>query len=132
MPGRSHDEYEGIRPAAAFCLSRNQGAASKPVSSLKKMLKTPNPGVQAPEIKALARLRVTIPRKDLLPWFTVPRMDVTGPAVALLRQENMSCEQNAFTASEQRCGRGTQALTEFHGTGLSCESTGAMGKMAGR
>jgi hypothetical protein len=59
---------------------------------LKKMLKKPNPDVQAPDIKALARLRVTIPREYLLPLFTVPRMEVAGPAVALL------CGKKTFPA----------------------------------
>jgi len=85
------DEPEINEAAISYFI--NMKNASEHVPAFHQMLKSTNSNVQMAGIRVLLRLGVTPSREELLPLFSVPRMEVAGPAVAVLREKGISCEE---------------------------------------
>jgi len=80
------DDYREISESALVYLEYQRDETPKHVPLFQQMLKDTNSNVQMAGLRLLMRMpNVNIPREDLLPLFSVPRLDVAGVAVAYLR-----------------------------------------------
>ena len=88
------DDYAEINEAAQGYLRQQPGELHEHVPLLRQMLKDTNASVQIAGLRLLMSIPdVSIPRDEVLPLFSVPRMDVAGAAVAYLRNKSISGEE---------------------------------------
>ena len=80
------DEYPEIIESAIGYLREQRDEMPKHIPLFLQMLKDTNANVQMAGLRSLMGIRdVQIPREDLLPLFSVPRLEVAGAAVSYLR-----------------------------------------------
>ena len=88
------DDYAEISEAAQGYLKQQRDEVPKHIPLFRQMLKDTNVNVQIAGLRLLLSIpQVDIPRDELLPLFSVPRMEVAGAAVAHLKKESISCEE---------------------------------------
>jgi hypothetical protein len=88
------DDYAEVSEAAQGYLRSQRDELPKHIPLFRQMLKDTNVNVQIAGLRLLMSIpQVDIRRDELLPLFSIPRMEVVGAAVAYLRKESISCEE---------------------------------------
>lgn len=88
------DKEPEINEAAITCLlSPWNGNDPNHISKFHEMLKDTNSTVQMAALRVMLTVGITPSREELLPLFKVPRMEVAAPAVAVLRDKGISCDE---------------------------------------
>jgi HEAT repeat protein len=89
------DDHIVVRARAASCLGSHAADASNYIPVFLKMLKKNNPDLQISVLRLLTNLRATIPKEDLLAFFSSPRLELVELAYSALQERNdeISCEE---------------------------------------
>jgi len=88
------DDYAEISEAAQGYLRWQREELPKHIPLFRQMLRDTNVNAQISGLRLLMSIdHVEIPRAELLSLFSVPRMEVAGPAVAYLRDKGIFCEE---------------------------------------
>ena len=88
------DDYWEISEAAQSYLKQQRDEMPKNILLFRQMLHDTNVNIQIAGIRLLMSIpNVEIPREELKPLFSVPRMEVAGVAVSYLKKENVSDEE---------------------------------------
>ncbi len=100
-----NDEDEDVRRAATQVLILHNKDFAEKTSIFLKLLKDPNPDVQACALRLLTGIPNTkIPREDLLRLLAIPQKDVVGSAFGLLRNEKPLSSDEAVPLLQNSMG----------------------------
>lgn len=84
------DDNSEVANAAVGYLRLQRYEAAKRIPLLHQMLKDTNVVVQMAGLRLLFLVRVKLPREELLPLFSAPRMEVAGLAYQILKPDGVS------------------------------------------
>ena len=88
------DDNAEVSDAARGYLKSQRDELPKHIPLFRQMLKDTNVNVQIAGLRLLMSIpNVDIPRDDLLPLFSVPRLEVAGAAMGRLKNGGISCEE---------------------------------------
>ena len=98
------DDYAEVSEAAQGYLKQQRDEVPKHIPLFRQMLQDTNVNVQIAGLRLLMSIpQVDIPRDELLPLFSVPRMELAGAAVAYLKAvANLKKESVYITCEEAK------------------------------